>query len=45
MTDLFALENFEKFVEVDKAILVISIGTEFNGRYYKYIATIYPCEN
>lgn len=45
VTDLFALENFEKFVEVDKAILVISIGTEFNGRYYKYIATIYPCEN
>ncbi len=45
VTDLSALENYEAYAKIDKAILVMSYGSEFNGRYYKYVAAIYPCKN
>lgn len=45
ITDLCALENYEEYAEIDKAILVMSYGSEYNGRYYKYVAAIYPCKN
>ena len=36
--DFYSVENGTQY---DNAILVVSIGTPYNGKYYKFVSAIY----